>query len=89
MALRTSDLLPCAPFFARGHRVAGLMALLMQLSIFLWPMAASWARKFSSPDVARPRGKHNVDQVLAELARANRAPVDPYAKALKKFRQTA
>jgi hypothetical protein len=89
MALRTSDLLPCQPFFSRGHIVAGVAALLMQLTIVLWPLAASWARKFSPPGVSKSRRKPNVDQVLAELAKANRAPVDPYAKVPKKFRQTA
>lgn len=61
----------------------------MQLTIVLWPLAASWARKFSPSDAANSRRKPNVEQVLAELAKANRVPVDPYAKAPKKFRQTA
>ncbi len=89
MALKLSDMLPCRAFFLAGKPAHGVAALLMQMSVFLWPLAASWARNVvSSPD-GSARLKQNVNDVLEELVKANRAPVDPYARATKKFRQTA
>ncbi|HQT63655.1 MAG: hypothetical protein B7Z75_08015 [Acidocella sp. 20-57-95] len=89
MALKISDLLPCRAFFLAGKPVAGFVALLMQVSVFFWPLAASWARRVVRQPDGSARVKPNVNEVLEELVKANRAPVDPYARATKKFRQTA
>jgi len=35
--------LPCAVFFANGRTVSGVVALLMQATLVLWPVASRWA----------------------------------------------
>jgi len=77
MDLRWSDLVPCVSFFAAGRAVAGIVTLLMQLSLIFWPAAAIWARRASN--------NPEVDRKLAEFAEVHK--VDPYAKPAKKFRQ--
>jgi len=59
----------------------GVLALVMQLSLIFWPLASKWAR--GTVD------QSNIERMLAELSEANRAPVDPYAQPLKRFRQAA
>jgi hypothetical protein len=82
MALRLDVWLPCASFFSAGRIGAGFLALLMQLSIVLWPLAAKWARG--------TQNQSNIERMLAELAEAHRVPVDPYAAVpMKRFRQAA
>jgi TM2 domain-containing membrane protein YozV len=79
MGLKWSDLVPCVSFFAAGRPVAGIVTLLMQLSIIFWPAAAIWARRAGrNPD---------VDRKLAEFAEVHK--VDPYMQPAKKFRQAA
>ena len=73
--------LPCAIFFAEGQIFKGLAALLMQISLILWPLAARWAERSAE--------SFGVEKLLAELAQAHRAPVDPYAPPAKKFRHIA
>jgi hypothetical protein len=79
MAIKLSDGLPCATFFASGRIFFGICALFMQLSIIFWPQAVAWAR--------RSQEANGVDKILAELAEAHRVPTDPYAAPAKKFRQ--
>lgn len=81
MHLRLDVWLPCASFFASGRMVLGLLALVMQMSLVLWPLASKWAR--GTVD------QSNIERMLAELSEANRVPVDPYAQPLKRFRQAA
>jgi hypothetical protein len=61
--------------------MAGIAALLMQVTLVLWPLATRWARR-----VHEVSGR---EQLLAELASQHYVPADPYARPSKKFRQTA
>ncbi len=78
-AIKSSALFPGAAFFAAGRSLAGVAALLMQISLVLWPAAVRWARQLEEQS-----GK---DRILAELSSQHR--LDPYARTSKKFRQTA
>jgi hypothetical protein len=72
---------PCGSFFATGRYVAGIIALLLQLTLVMWPLAVKWAR-----------GQHeqtNIERMLAALSETHRVPVDPYAQPLKTFRKAA
>lgn len=81
ISFKLSRVLPCASFFTEGRILAGVVALLMQLSLVFWPMAARWAR------VA---GEHSgKEKMLAELSAAHRTQADPYSRPTKKFRQLA
>jgi hypothetical protein len=68
-------------FFASGRTMAGVAALLMQLTLVLWPVATRWARRVHEVSAR--------EQLLAELSSRHYVPVDPYARPSKKFRQTA
>jgi hypothetical protein len=68
-------------FFAQGRVASGLLALLMQVSLVLWPAATRWARSAIE--------KSGVEKFLAELAAENHVKPDPYAQPTKKFRQLA
>jgi hypothetical protein len=72
-------MLPCAVFFAEGETFKGVGALLLQLTLVFWPLAAQWA--------SQSRQHTGVDKMLAELSLAHQR--DPYAHTPKKFRQTA
>ncbi len=79
---KLSVLLPCSAFFTEGRIFAGTMALLMQLTLILWPVAARWARSTGQ--------QTGMEKKLAELSETHRVHVDPYAKQPeKKFRQLA
>jgi hypothetical protein len=80
MAIKTSTLLPCATFFARGQAALGVVALLMQLSLVLWPVAARWAGKTTDAG--------SVDRMLAELSETHKIPVG-HIQPKKRFTQTA
>jgi hypothetical protein len=79
MGLKSSDLIPCASFFAEGRTAAGILALLMQMSLIFWPTAAVWARRVND--------RSGVDRILAEFAEVHR--VNPYMQPAKKFRRVA
>jgi hypothetical protein len=79
MGIKSSDFLPCASFFAEGRTAAGILALIMQMSLIFWPSAAVWARKVAV--------RSDVDRVLAHFAETHR--VDPYLQPTKKFRRVA
>ncbi len=79
VATRPSALFPSGVFFSAGRSLAGVAALLMQISLILWPFAVRWAR--------RSNEQSGKDRILAELSDQHR--LDPYARTHKKFRQTA
>ncbi|OYV26421.1 MAG: hypothetical protein B7X08_01990 [Acidocella sp. 20-63-7] len=66
-------------FFAEGEALKGVWALLLQLTIVFWPLAAHWA--------SQSRQHSGVDRMLAEFSLAHQR--DPYAHTPKKFRQAA
>jgi len=80
MAIKSSALFPCSVFFARGQVGMGIVTLLMQITIVLWPVAASMAGKTT--------GGTNVDSMLAELSEANKVPLG-HIKPKKTFSQSA
>ncbi len=81
-ALRLSNVLPFAAFLAEGRVVPGIIALFMQVSLVLWPMAVRWARANDE--------QTGMEKKLAELSETHRVHTDPYAKQpVKKFRQLA
>jgi hypothetical protein len=78
--LRKMDVwLPCTSFFAVGRIPSGFLALVMQISLILWPLATRWARGIGD--------QSNIERVLAELAETHRVPTDPYPMPQKRFRQ--
>jgi hypothetical protein len=81
ISLKLSQVLPCASFFTEGRIFAGITALLMQLSLVFWPAAARWAKVADE--------QSGMEKMLAELSETHRAPVDPYSRPTKKFRQLA
>lgn len=80
-ASKSTEFLPCASFFSEGRHVAGLVALAMQASIVLWPLASRWAREMNE--------RVGVERLLAELSETHRIPADPYGMPAKRFRQMA
>ncbi len=79
---KLAKILPCAVFFSEARPVAGGMALLLQVSLVFWPLAARWA--------AQACERAGIERLLNELSETNRAPEDPYRyPAVKKFRQVA
>jgi hypothetical protein len=60
--------LPCRLFFAAGRPKLGVIALLMQLSLVLWPLASDWARQFARDS--------DLEKRLDELVRDYRLPAD-------------
>lgn len=77
-SVRLSKNLPCNLFFSEGEFVMGLVVLLLQLTIVLWPVAAHLAR--------RREEQKGVEKLLAELSEAHYLAADPYATAPKRFR---
>jgi hypothetical protein len=80
MASKSSALFPSGVFFARGQVSMGIVTLLMQLSIVLWPTASRWASKSSQ--------SHGVDRMLAELSEAHKIPLGHF-QPKKRFTQVA
>lgn len=80
-SLKLAKIFPCAVFFAENRPVAAGVALLLQVTLIFWPVAARWAY------VAHERSA--VERLLGELSETNRLPDDPYGRTPKKFRQTA
>ena len=79
--LTLAKIFPCVSFFADGRPVAGGIALLLQATLVLWPIATRWAY------VAHERS--GIERLLGELSDINRLAVDPYSAPQKKFRQLA
>lgn len=80
-SLKSAKIFPCVALFADGRPVAGFVALLMQATLVLWPVAARWA--YESHE------RTGIEQLLNELSESNRVPSDPYRSVSKKFRQLA
>jgi hypothetical protein len=78
---KSIEILPCVAFFSEGRFIAGIIALVMQLTIVLWPFASRWAREMNE--------RSGVERLLAELSEAHRIPSDPYGMPAKRFRQMA
>jgi hypothetical protein len=55
-------------FFAAGRVMTGLLVLLMQASLVLWPAAYSMARQLNESSA--------IDRILSELAAAYQLPAD-------------
>jgi len=81
MSFKLSQILPCSSFFNEGRLFLGILALLMQVTLILWPVAAQWANKTAE--------RSGVEKLLAELSETHRRNIDPYAVPTKKFRQLA
>ena len=79
-SLNLAKIFPCAALVADGRPVAGIIALFLQATLVLWPVASRWAH------VSRERD--GIERLLNELSETNRAE-DPYRFASKKFRQLA
>lgn len=80
-SLKLAKIFPCVALFADGRPIAGLFALLMQVTVVFWPVAARWAY------VSHERT--GIEKLLTELSETNRMAIDPYRSAPKKFRQMA
>jgi hypothetical protein len=76
MREKVNILLPCVTFFSAGETVDGVVNLLMQATLFFWPLAVHWARQF--------RGDRAVIMLLNEFAAAYPVPVQR-AKLGKRF----
>jgi hypothetical protein len=72
-------LLPCAFFFNQGQYRLGMMALLMQLSLVMWPAAVRLVRS--------EKQRNGMQRLLAEFSDLHMA--DPYARTPKTFRRAA
>ncbi len=78
---KPNQFLPCAWFFRRGQRMNGVLAFLMQVSLFLWPSATRWA--------SEEHERTSVEYLLAEIAA--RHQLSPHQRPLpsKSFRPAA
>ncbi len=77
---------PCMTFFLSGRLALGVLTLLMQVSLLLWPMAVRWAKEVKEQD--------NIQRLLQGLSETYRpvlvstaGPV--YPATFKKFQQPA
>ncbi len=52
--------LPCAVFFANGRVASGVIALLMQATLVLWPVASRWAFQLQE--------RQGIEALLDELS---------------------
>jgi hypothetical protein len=77
--LKLAKIFPFIALFAQGRPIAGCIALLLQLSLVFWPVAARWAY------VSQER--MGIERLLGELSETNK--LDPYRGTPKKFRQLA
>ena len=81
MTFRFSVVLPFVSFFEKVRILLGVVALLMQMTIVLWPLAARMARDTDE--------RFSVEKLLDELSDTHRAPAEPFTRAPRKFRQLA
>lgn len=82
----SAGILPCMTFFLSGRPALGGLTLLMQVSLFLWPTAARWAKEVREQD--------DLKRMLQELSEVYRpaqiSGVQPaYPAITKKFQQPA
>jgi len=80
MDKKSNALLPCSAFFARGQVSMGIITLLMQLSIVLWPVASRWASKTTKSS--------GLERMLAELSETHKLPIGHF-QPKKRFTQVA
>jgi hypothetical protein len=78
---KSVGIFPCATFFAEGRPVSGSVALLLQMTLIFWPLAARWARETTE--------RTGIEKLLTELSDAYHGPDDNYRYASKKFREAA
>lgn len=57
-------LAPCMAFFLSGRPACGVLALMMQVSLLLWPAAVHWAKKVKEQD--------GIQRLLQELSETYR-----------------
>jgi hypothetical protein len=69
MRLKVKTILPCVTYFSAGRTGMGVVVLLMQVSLFLWPTAVRLAREYAE--------SHAVDRMLTALSSAYQPPVQP------------
>jgi hypothetical protein len=79
-------IMPCMSFFLSGRPALGVLTLLMQVSLLLWPTAARWAKEMQEHD--------NIKKLLQELSETYRpalvaADEPAYPAISKKFQQPA
>jgi hypothetical protein len=79
--LKFAKIFPCVALFADNRPIAGIIAILLQATVVLWPVAARWA--YLSHE------RTGIERLLGELSETNRMAVDPYGNTSKKFRQLA
>jgi hypothetical protein len=82
----SAAIMPCMSFFLSGRPALGVLTLLMQISLLLWPTAARWAKEVQEQD--------NIKQLLEELSETYRpalvtAAGPAYPAIAKKFQQPA
>lgn len=58
-----AKLLPCTVFLANGRVFAAIAALLMQVSLLLWPIASLWALRLEE--------RKELETLLSELSEPN------------------
>jgi hypothetical protein len=79
MNCKVNILLPCVTFFSAGRGAAGLLNLLMQATIVLWPLAYIWARHFNRAD--------GVRRVLTDFSQTYEIPRSAHVRPSRRFRQ--
>jgi hypothetical protein len=82
----SAGMAPFMVFFMSGRPGLGLLTLLMQVSLVLWPTASRWAKEAQEQD--------NIRHLLQELSETYRpalvtAAEPAYPVITKKFRQPA
>ncbi len=73
--------LPCRLFFSAGRTKLGVITLLMQLSLVLWPLASDWARQFARDT--------DLEKRLDELVKDYRLPTAHLHQPKKRFATVA
>ncbi len=79
MSRNVSVLSPCVTFFLAGRTSAGLLNLMMQITLLLWPIAFAWARHFN-----RAAG---VRRVLTGFSITYKVPRSAHVRPRKRFRR--
>ena len=78
MRYQVNALLPCLTFFVAGRVMSGLLVLLMQASLVLWPLAIRMAHQLNESSA--------IDRILNELSAAYKLPAESHHLARKRLR---
>lgn len=83
---RSDVFAPFLKFFASGRLAFGFLAMLMQVSLLLWPAASRWAKK--------AREREEIEKLLQELSETHRPALSAvtkiiYPEVAKKIQQPA